>query len=81
MYSDGFSHTHLDPISMGLPIVYFRGHRINMFLKGAFLKFVLILVNSVDSDEMQHYAAFHLGLHRWPKGPLGVPIHKEVDFT
>ena len=56
--------------------MYFRGHRIIMCFK-----FVLILVNSVDSDEMQHYAAFHLGLHCWPKGPLGVPIHKEVDFT
>ena len=26
------------------------------------LKIVFILANSVDSDEMQHYAAFHLGL-------------------
>ena len=24
---------------------------------------VLIIANSVDPDEMQHYAAFHLGLH------------------
>ena len=23
----------------------------------------LILANSADPDEMQHYAAFHLGLH------------------
>ena len=45
------------------------------------LKLVLILVNSVDSDELQHYAAFHLGLHCWPKGPQVVPIHKEVEFT
>ena len=27
------------------------------------MKFVLILENSADPDEMQHYAAFHLGLH------------------
>ena len=27
------------------------------------LKFVLILVNSADPDEMQHDAEFHLGLH------------------
>ena len=26
-------------------------------------RFVLILENSADHDEMQHYAAFHLGLH------------------
>ena len=31
------------------------------------LKVVLILANSEDPDEMQHYAAFHLGLHCWPK--------------
>ena len=28
---------------------------------------VLILGNSADTDEMQHYAAFHLGLHCLPK--------------
>ena len=27
------------------------------------LKVVLILSNSEDPDEMQHYAAFHPGLH------------------
>ena len=31
------------------------------------LKIVLIIANSVDSDEMQHNAAFHLGLHCLPK--------------
>ena len=31
------------------------------------LKVVLILANSADSDEMQHYAAFCLGLHCLPK--------------
>ena len=28
---------------------------------------VLILANSADPDEMQHYAAFHRGLHCLPK--------------
>ena len=28
-----------------------------------FLKFVLVLANNADLDEMQHCAAFHLGLH------------------
>ena len=28
---------------------------------------VLILANSADPNEMQHYAAFHLGLHCLPK--------------
>ena len=31
------------------------------------LKVVLMLANSADPDEMQHYAAFHLGLHCLPK--------------
>ena len=34
------------------------------------LKVVLILANSVDSDEMQHYAAFHQGLDCLPKYPF-----------
>ena len=34
------------------------------------LKIVLILENSVDSDDMQHYAAFHQGLHCLPKHPF-----------
>ena len=28
---------------------------------------ILILANSADPDKMQHYAAFHLGLHCLPK--------------
>ena len=28
------------------------------------------LTNSVDPDEMPHYAAFHLGLHCLPKYPF-----------
>ena len=32
------------------------------------MRIALVLANSVDPDEMQHYAAFHLGLHRLPKG-------------
>ena len=31
------------------------------------MNIVFILVNSADPDEMQHYAAFHLGLHCLPK--------------
>ena len=61
-----FIHT----ISMGLPILYLRGHRYNFLNYDVFrsLKVVLILANSADPDEMQHYAAFHLGLHCWLVG-------------
>ena len=50
---------HFDTISMGLPILYLKGFLIIVSLS---LKVVLILANSADPDEMQHYAAFHLGL-------------------
>ena len=31
---------------------------------------ISILANSAEPDEMQHYAAFHLGLHCLPKYPF-----------
>ena len=34
------------------------------------LKLVLTLANSADPDEMQHTAAFHLGLHCLSKYPF-----------
>ena len=60
---------YIDTISMGLPIVYFRGLQVgisnyNVVLS---LKVVFILANNADPDEMQPYAAFHLGLHCLPK--------------
>ena len=33
---------------------------------------VLILANTADPDEMQHIAAFHLGLHCLPQNPFRV---------
>ena len=61
-------HVHINTKYHGLPILYFKGLQVdvsmfrnyNVFLS---LKVVLILANSTDSDEMQQYAAFHLGLH------------------
>ena len=41
------------------------------------LKIVLILANNADPDEMQHYAAFHLGLHCLPKY-MGFPVYKRL---
>ena len=34
------------------------------------IKVVIILANSADPDEMQHNAAFHLGLHYLPEYPF-----------
>ena len=59
---------HIDIISMVMSIVYLKGSQIEfVFLS---LKVVLILVSSAGSDEMQHHAAFHLGLHYLPKYPF-----------
>ena len=44
--------------------MYFKGPGIFSKLS---IKIMLIIVNSADPDEMQHYAAFHLGLHSLPK--------------
>ena len=38
---------HIDTISIGLPIVYYKGHRIISVTKGC-----LILANSADTDDM-----------------------------
>ena len=41
-----------------------RGFRLYFSKKVFFcLKIFFTFTNSADSDEMQHYAAFHLGLH------------------
>ena len=60
---------HIDTISMGLQIVYFKGSQVEYLNYDVFLslKIVLILANNADPGEMQHYAAFHLGLHCLPK--------------
>ena len=39
------------------------GYNFQKILYSFFLKIFLTFINSVDPDEMQHYAAFHLGLH------------------
>ena len=37
---------------------------------------VFILTDTTDSDEMQHYATFHLGIHCLPKCPF-----RDVQYT
>ena len=48
-----------------MSIIYLRGlgwafHNNDVVMS---LRIVFTLTKSVDPDEMQHYAAFHLGLH------------------
>ena len=68
LHSNGFSHTYC----MGLSIVHFKGTYVQ------FHKFWCILsqkvANSGDPDEMQHYAAFHLGIHCLPNNRIGAPL-------
>ena len=54
--------------------MFFKGSQVEFLNCLVFLslKAVLILANSADPDEMQHYAAFHLGLHCLPKYPFKV---------
>ena len=46
-------------------IIYFKGCdiEISKYVIVLSLKIVLITTKSIDLDEMQHFAAFHLGLH------------------
>ena len=52
---------HIETISK----VEFLNYDVNLSLK-----VVLILANSADPDEMQHYAAYHLGIRCLPKYPF-----------
>ena len=63
---------HIDTISMGLSILSFKRTQVEVSNCDDFLSLNvdLILANSADPDEMQHYAAFHLDLHCLPKYPL-----------
>ena len=52
---------HIDAISMGLSILHFLGVKARIFLIlvcFCLWKFVVILANSADPDEMQHSALF-----------------------
>ena len=56
---------HIDTISIGLPILYFKSSQVKFLNYDFFLslKVVSILANSGYPDEMQYYAVFHLSLH------------------
>ena len=74
---------HFDAISKGLPIVHFKGSNEEFFYCYVIVYFislyvVLTLGNSADPDEMQHYAAFHLGLHCLRSTCLGVVQYTKV---
>ena len=53
---------NIDTISMGLPILYFKGPEVEVLNYDVFLslKVVFILANSADPEEMQVYAEVFL---------------------
>ena len=62
----------LHSIKSGWSIAYIEGSHdiISQKVCISFPKTVLVLANCADPDEMQHYAAFHLGLHCLSKYPF-----------
>ena len=54
-------------INLGCSVVYTEGSQVLIFNAFLSLKIVHGIANCVDPDEMQHYGAFHLGLHCLPK--------------
>ena len=43
-----------------IPLYVLRGHRLSFTNKTVLLSLKTVLANSVDPDEIQYYAAFHL---------------------
>ena len=69
-------------MNFGSSIVYIlRGHRLcfaNVILS---LKIIFVVASSVDTDEMLHDAAFHLGLHCLREAHLGVTNIQRLTYN
>ena len=64
---------NIDTISMGLPILYFKGPEVEVLNYDVFLslKVVFILANSADPEEMQVYAEVFLSSDKlWVVSPI-----------
>ena len=60
-------------VKSGWNIVYIEGLQVTISEKNVVflsLKIDFVLANNANLDEMQCYAAFHLGLHCLPKYPF-----------
>ena len=55
-----YSSFWIDAINLELSIV--KGYNFEIKLQFFSVKIIFVLANSVDPDEMPHYAAFNLGL-------------------
>ena len=70
------SSIRYDTIKLGWFIVYIEGSQVMPFRKK--MNCFFCFTNSVDPDEMQHYAAFHLGLHSLSKNSVRVSSIQRV---
>ena len=70
-----------DIMSLRRVIAHIRGHRVNFPNRNILqsLKIFFNSANSAEPDEMQHYAAFHLGLHCLHGIRLGVSRNQLVN--
>ena len=60
-----------DTVKSGWSIVYIEGSQVIISINYCIsLKIYFVIANCVDPDEMQHYVAFHQGLHCFLKYPL-----------
>ena len=68
----------INAIGWDCPLYFLRGHRMELPNYDVFMSLMIVTTSakSEDPDEMQHYAAFHLGLHCLQKYPFrGFPIY------
>ena len=79
-YCINFLPIHTGTISLGFPILYFKGLPVNISIKWCISvhEDFFIIANSLDPDEIPPYATFHLGLHCLPKN-LFTGIQNEKD--
>ena len=73
-----------DTINLGWSIVYIEWSHViiskNIKIGFLSLKIVFVLANSVDPDDMLHNAAFHMGLHCFPKYAFRGPHVKAINI-
>ena len=71
---------HINPIRMGLSIIYFKRLQVRISKYIAFLSLIIVLTSakSVDPDEMPHSVAFHLGLHCLQNYPFSKGLNKPI---
>ena len=73
---------HFDMVRIRLPIVCFKGSQVKVtkLCCISISEHCLNIANSADPDKMQHYAAFHMGLHCLPQYPFRGFQYTRVNY-